>query len=181
MHWPQILQTDRLILRRPVHDDAPAIFDGYARDGEVVRYLTWRPHESVADTREYLRRCDSGWDAGNDLTWAITLHGDDRVIGMVGIRPRGFKHDMGYVLARPHWGRGFMTEAGRAIVDLALSDTAVHRVWAVCDVDNRASARVLEKIGMQLEGVLRRWIVHPNVSDEPRDSLCYARVRKANG
>ena len=105
------------------------------------------------------------------------MRGEDQVIGMIGLRPRGSKADIGYVLARPHWGRGLMTEAGRAIVDLAFADPAVYRVWAVCDADNAASARVMEKLGMTLEGTLRRWIVHPNVSDAPRDALCYSRIR----
>lgn len=96
---------------------------------------------------------------------------------MVGVRPRGHKLDVGYVLARPYWGRGLMSEACAAVVDIAFSDPAVHRVWAVCDVDNHASTRVMEKAGMTREGVLRRWIVHPNVSSQPRDVYCYARVR----
>jgi RimJ/RimL family protein N-acetyltransferase len=177
MEWPETIRTGRLLLRRPVEADASAIFDGYAQDQEVVRYLVWRPHTSIAQTREYLAQCHAGWIAGTDLTWALTLHGDDRLVGMIAIRPRGYKNDIGYVLARTHWGRGLMGEAGRAIVELAFTDPAVYRVWAVCDVDNHASARVLEKIGMTREGLLRRWIIHPNLSDEPRDSLCYSRVR----
>src|SRR5688500_10424826 len=171
MHWPHVIHTGRLALRPPNVDDAQAIFEGYAQDPDVVRYLTWRPRATIADTQSFLVFVRSGWATGTDLTWALTLRGDDRLIGMIGLRPRGFKSDIGYVLARPYWGRGLMTEAGRAIIDLAFRDPAVHRVWAVCDADNRASARVLEKLGMTLEGVLRRWIVHPNVSDVPRDSL----------
>ena len=177
MNWPSTIETERLVLRQPTVRDAPAIFDSYARDPEVVRYLTWRPHGSIADTHAFIDAIRSRWEAHSELTWALTLRGDDRLIGMIGLRPRGFKSDIGYVLARPHWGRGLMTEAGDTIVDLAFTDPAVHRVWAVCDADNRASARVLEKIGMTCEGILRRWIVHPNVSDQPRDSLCYARIR----
>jgi RimJ/RimL family protein N-acetyltransferase len=70
-----------------------------------------------------------------------------------------------------------MPEAARAVVDVSLSDPTVRRVWAVCDVDNKASARVMEKIGMSFEAVLRRWVIHPNVSPDPRDSLCYSLVR----
>ena len=177
MNWPQLIQTDRLILRVPNHSDARAIFDGYAQDVDVVRYLPWRPHKTITDTEEYLAKCQAGWTAGSDLTWALTIRGDDQLIGMIAIRPRGYKHDFGYVLARAHWGRGLMTEAARAIVDLSFTDPEVRRVWAVCDIDNRASARVLEKIGFEQEGVLRRWITHPNVGPEPRDALCYSRVR----
>jgi RimJ/RimL family protein N-acetyltransferase len=70
-----------------------------------------------------------------------------------------------------------MTEAVRAVADWWLEQPAIYRVWAVCDVENRASARVLERAGFELEGTLRRWMIHPNVSDEPRDALCWARVR----
>ena len=178
MNGPEILHTDRLTLRRPVTSDATAIFEGYAQDAEVVRYLMWRPHASIEDTRAYLAVVQARWDDGNELTWAITRRSEDRLIGMIAARPRGFKCDLGYVLARAYWGNGYVAEAGRAVVDLALADPAMYRVWAVCDVENHASARVMEKLGMQREGVLRRWVVHPNLSPEPRDSLCYARVRE---
>jgi len=177
MMWPQTIETARLILRRPVIDDAPAIFEGYAQDPDVVRYLMWQPHRSIADTNDFLVTVAQRIQQGKEQSWAITRKGDDRLIGMVAVRPNGFKHDLGYVLARPHWGRGIMTEATRAVVDLSLSDPQVRRVWAVCDVDNTASSRVMEKVGMTFEGVLRRWVIHPNVSPDPRDALCYALVR----
>lgn len=70
-----------------------------------------------------------------------------------------------------------MTEAVRAVVDWAIGQPEMHRVWAVCDVDNKASARVLEKAGMEREGILRRWSIHPNISEFPRDCICYAKVK----
>ena len=54
---------------------------------------------------------------------------------------------------------------------------AIWRLGAVCDIDNRASARVMEKAGMQREGILRRWMLHPNISAEPRDCFSYATTR----
>ena len=81
------------------------------------------------------------------------------------------------MLARAYWGRGYMTEALKELIDWALKQKDIYRIWAVCDVDNLASARVMEKAGMQLEGTLRRWSVHPNISPEPRDSHCYAIVK----
>jgi RimJ/RimL family protein N-acetyltransferase len=70
-----------------------------------------------------------------------------------------------------------MTEAARAVVDWALGQPGIYRVWAVCDVENAASTRVLEKVGMQREGVLRRWIIHPGVDAVPRDCYCYAIIK----
>ncbi len=80
-------------------------------------------------------------------------------------------------MARPFWGQGIMTEAARAVVQWAWSQSEIYRIWAVGDVENVASARVLEKVGMQHEGILRRFINHPNISDTPRDCHCYARVK----
>lgn len=67
-----------------------------------------------------------------------------------------------------------MSEAVSALVAWAMDQPTVYRVWAACDIDNVASARLLESVGMQLEGTLRRWLVHPNMSDSRRDCLCYA-------
>jgi len=69
-----------------------------------------------------------------------------------------------------------MSEAVAGLVDWAFGQPEIHRVWAVCDVDNVPSARLLASVGMQLEGRLRRWLIHPNISDSPRDCYCYAIV-----
>jgi RimJ/RimL family protein N-acetyltransferase len=70
-----------------------------------------------------------------------------------------------------------MTEALAEVVRWALYQDTIWRIGAVCDVENVASARVMEKVGLTKEGILRRWIMHPNVSDLPRDCFSYARVR----
>ena len=70
-----------------------------------------------------------------------------------------------------------MSEAVRLLVTWAMQQSPIFRVRAVCDTANLASARVLEKAGLEREGILRRWIVHPNISSEPRDCFVYARVR----
>jgi RimJ/RimL family protein N-acetyltransferase len=70
-----------------------------------------------------------------------------------------------------------MTEALTEIVQWALAQPAIFRIGSVCDVDNIGSARVMEKAGLVREGVLRQWLIHPNISKEPRDCFSYARVR----
>ncbi len=177
MSPPEIFETDRLRLRRPVPADAEAIFLGYAQDPEVTKYLTWLPNRQIEETRAFLRACLAAWGEGKSFQWAIVRKEDDQFLGMVGLRVDGHKLEMGYVLAKSYWGKGYMTEAVVALIDWALKQKEVYRVWAVCDVENRASARVMEKAGMQCEGVLRRWTVHPTRSKEPRDSYCYSITR----
>jgi [ribosomal protein S5]-alanine N-acetyltransferase len=75
------------------------------------------------------------------------------------------------------WGHGHATRAVRAVTEWALGPRALARVWATCDAENTASARVLEKSGFVLEQRLRAHTVRPNVSPEPRDVLLYAQTR----
>jgi [ribosomal protein S5]-alanine N-acetyltransferase len=86
---------------------------------------------------------------------------------MIEIRINQYKADLGYVLVKLKWGKGYMPEAMQALIDWALGQNEIYRVWAICDVENVASARVMEKVGMQKEGVLRRWLIHPNIAKEP--------------
>jgi len=124
-----------------------------------------------------MRMCSLAWDVGRAFHWVIERAADKQVMGMMIARVDAGKWELGYVLARQHWGRGFMTEALKELIAWALKQKDIYRIWAVCDVDNLASARVMEKSGMQREGILRRWSVHPNLSAEPRDSYCYAIVK----
>ena len=174
MKPPEIFETQRLRLRPPVMEDAEEIFLRYAQDAEVTKYLTWRAHKSVETVREFLGFCLRELKAGRWVQWVIAKKDDRQLIGMIGLKVDGHKAELGYVLARAYWNTGYMTEAVRAVVNWALKEEEVYRIWAVCDVENPASARVMEKAGMRREGILRRWTIHPNRSDEPRDCYCYA-------
>jgi ribosomal-protein-alanine N-acetyltransferase len=174
---PETWETARLVARKAVREAAPALFDAYAQDADVARYMIWRPHRDVGETIAFLERCERAWHDGSAFPWTLWTKNDGALAGMIEARQVGTAVDIGYVLRRSLWRRGLMTEAARAIVSWALSQPHVYRVWATCDIENIASARLLESIGMQREGVLRRWIVHPNISDTPRDALCFAIVK----
>jgi [ribosomal protein S5]-alanine N-acetyltransferase len=174
---PATWETTRLVARRATGAAAQELFDAYAQDPDVARYMIWRPHRDVHETVEFLERCERVWRDGTAFPWTLWMKSDGALAGMIEARHVGTAVDIGYVLRRSLWRRGLMTEAARVVVDWALSLPDVHRVWATCDVDNVASARLLEAVGMQREGVLRRWLVHPNMGDTPRDSLCYAIVK----
>ena len=171
---PEILETKRLRLRKPALQDAEDIFRKYAQDPEVTKYLTWRPNRNVQETRDFLRACLRAWDEGKSFHWVIEKKTDHELLGMITARVDDQKWELGYVLAPSYWGRGYMTEVVKKIVDWVLKQQEIYRVWSVCDVDNRASARVMEKAGMKREGILRRWSMHPTISDAPRDSYCYS-------
>jgi RimJ/RimL family protein N-acetyltransferase len=149
-------------------------------DPQVTRYMIWRPHRSLAETEAFLCRCEEDWKKRAAFPWSLWLKSDGSYAGMLTARLQGHAVNIGYVLARRLWRQGLMKEAVGGLVKWALAQPGIFRVWAVCDVDNVPSARLLESVGMQREGTLRRWILHPNVSDSPRDCLCYAVVKPLN-
>jgi RimJ/RimL family protein N-acetyltransferase len=177
MKVPEQIETERLVLRAPHMDDAPVIFAGWTQDTEVTRYLTWRPHQRVQETEAFIQNCLSAWEAETRFPYNITLKESSEVIGMIDPRIEGPKVGIGYGAARAHWGKGYVTEATHAIIDWAFHQRSIYRVYATTDVENVASRRVLEKVGMQCEGILRKYIIHPNISDVPRDSYMYAIVK----
>jgi RimJ/RimL family protein N-acetyltransferase len=173
MDFPTRIETTRLVLRRTAVTDADAVF-AYASDPEVMRFLRRAPSTDISESISFLERNESVWKTGDTFPWAITVKPDPVLVGMIEARASDHGVELGYVLARSAWGNGYMAEAAQAVVDSALADPGVFRVWAYTHVDNSASRRVLEKIGMSREGVLHRWALHPNSSVEPSDAYMYA-------
>jgi len=175
---PDQTETDRYALRRVVPSDAAPIFYGYATDRSVTRYLGWRPHTSLAETTAFIERVSPEWDTGRGFPMVVCPHSEpESPIGMFHAHVRGSTMNYSYVLRANAWGKGCATEVLRWLVDHALNHQDIFRAQAFCDVENSASARVMEKAGMSREGILRRYFLHPNVSDTPRDCLIYAKVK----
>lgn len=152
------LTTERLILREFVEDDWPAVLV-YQRDPRYLRYYHWT-ERTAADVRAFVQMFVEQQRASPRAKYqlAVTLKEDGRLIGNCGVRlesPGALQADIGYELNPDYWGRGYASEAAQAVVDYGFSQLGVHRIWASCLADNAASARVLEKLGMRLEGRLR--------------------------
>jgi len=168
------LPTLRLTLRDLRDSDFERVH-AYASDLEVLRYLDWGPN-SVDDTRSFLALAQAAREASPRTAYhlALALRTDDQVIGGGRIEIRDAASgsgDLGYVIDRAHWGHGYATEAGRALLAFGFDRLGLHRIWARCDVRNAASARVLEKLRMQREGHLRHDVRRKG---EWHDSYLYA-------
>lgn len=173
--FPNRLETGRLLLRPISPADAVPIFDAYAQDPDVTRYMTWRPHTAISETEAYIARC-MGQSRANTYVLVSKLAG--KVIGSFELRHTApHRVGYGYLLAREYWGMGLMTEALSHVAGWALGQSSIWRIGDVCDVENVASARVMEKAGLTREGLFRRWAIHPNIGDEPRDCFAYAMSR----
>ena len=177
MKPPEQIETERLILRKPRMDDAPAMFAGWTQDPEVTYFLMRRSHENIEQTESILTWAIGAWNGNERFPFMVTLKESGDVIGMIDAHIENHKVAIGYVMNRKYQGNGYMTESARAMIEWAFGQPSIYRVYATTDVENIASRRVMEKAGMQREGILRRYVVQPNISNEPRDSYMYAIVR----
>jgi ribosomal-protein-alanine N-acetyltransferase len=171
------LETRRLLLRKITLDDAPAIF-AYASDPQVPVYMPWAPHQSIAETYEYLAHVIGRYQQGWPGPWGIVHKGDAKLIGTCAFGMWEREHnraELGYVLNRDYWGQGYMPEAVRTIVDFGFRHMGLNRIEARCEVPNTGSARVMEKVGMAFEGVLREQIYEKG---SYRDMKIYAILRR---
>lgn len=161
IHLP--VQTERLILRDFVSNDWKAVHH-YASDPQVVHFLPFGP-STEEDTKDFIQRVIASQQAKprQNFEMAVTLKANRQLIGGCRIsvtNPDNKGGSIGYCLNGQFWGQGYATEAAKALLDLGFNQLGLHRIYALCDPENEASARVLERIGMRREGYLREnlWI-----------------------
>lgn len=151
----KVLTTERLVLRPFRADDAEAMFNNWASDPEVTKYLTWTPHKSAEETRALLTLWEEESKKEDCYHWAITLGGE--LIGdiaLVGVR--GENAVAGYCLCRRFWGKGIMTEALDEVLRFCFEEVGFHRIEICHAAQNPASGRVMEKCGLKYEGTKRK-------------------------
>ena len=152
------LETCRLILRQYRMEDADDMYNNWASDPSVTRYLTWPCHSGVEITRMLLTDWISRYSDGGFFNWAIELKETGNVIGNISVvrldEPVS-QAEIGYCMSRALWGRGIMPEALRAVIGYLFDTVEVERVTACHDANNPKSGRVMQKAGMKFEGIMR--------------------------
>ena len=149
--------TERLILRQFRVDDANDMFV-WASNPEVVKYLSYKPHTSSKATAELLKGWVSVYNSNEVYNWAIELKGT--VVGSISVVDSDNDSScchLGWQIDEPFWNKGYMTEAANAIVNFLFSEVGYNRIQSGHDTRNIGSGRVMEKIGMSLEGTLRQY------------------------
>jgi ribosomal-protein-alanine N-acetyltransferase len=152
------LRTERLVLRDYVAEDWPAVL-AYQRNPLYLRYYEWEDR-TAEEAQEFVQMfLDQQRETPRTkFQLAITLKSGGRLIGSCGIRLQsagGREADIGYEINPDYWSNGYATEAARAMVEFGFTKLGFHRISSWCVADNVASASVLEKLGMRLEGRLR--------------------------
>lgn len=173
----RLLETPRLLLRRPTLADAAGIFASYAADAEVTHWLAWPRHRSIDDTHAYLTFSDTEWSHWPVGPLLMIAKADGAIVGTTGLDfETPYRASTGYVLAKQFWGQGYAVEALHLISTVAM-ELDVQRLYALCHTDHLRSRRVLEKAGFANEGILRRYMVFPNSGIAgAQDVYCYAKV-----
>lgn len=153
----QYIETARLILRRFEASDAQAMFDNWASDDEVTKYLTWPTHSDVSVTEQILKEWVSQYAQDDCYRWAIVLkENGPQPIGSIDVvhwREDGTAPEIGYCMGKRWWHRGIMTEALGAVIEFVFDQAGVQRIVACHDVNNPHSGSVMRKCGMKFEGI----------------------------
>ena len=158
-----VLRTDRLELRPFVPEDAARVME-LAGAREIADTTLNIPHPYPEGAAEaWIAKHQQAWEAGSGVTFAVVDRAANAVVGAIGltIKTEHASGELGYWVGVPYWNSGFCTEAAREVVDFAFEVLGLHRVQARHLIRNPASGRVMQKLGMRLEGVhresVRKW------------------------
>lgn len=164
------LETDRLILRPITLADAEDLFE-YASDPENTKH-TFPTHQSIEETQWVIANLFMTSPLGN---FAIELKENGKMIGTCDLRVNeGEKSaELAYAINKKYWGNGYAPEAAKRLLELAFNDLKIERLWAKFSSQNPASGRVMEKIGMEKEGILRHT---KNLCGDFVDQVVYSRI-----
>ncbi len=172
------LETDRLILRKFNYDDVYDIYNNWANDIDVVKYVTWDIHNTIEDTKIVLNKWVSSYSRDNYYRWAIVFKENNSVIGNIAINKEDSKIKMvnfGYSISKDYWNMGITTEALFRIIKFLFEEVGVNRIEGYHHIDNIASSKVMLKCGLTKEGVIREGALY---DDTFCDIVLYSILRK---
>lgn len=151
------INTERLTLRKFTLADVEAVHRNYGSDPLVNRYISFAPCAELESARGFIGMHLEQYESNPAFYgWAIEVDGE--VIGSIGlfnVDDDADQAELGYSIGSKWWGRGYATEAAQAVIDYAFDSVGFHRVYASHHIDNIASGKVLEKVGMHYEGCMR--------------------------
>ena len=147
------LHTSRLLLRKVNKDDAFDIFE-FASDRQVTKYTFWNTHQSIEDTEKFI----SFLITPNNVAWAIVLKESEQVIGYCFFHSLERDHkkaEIAFGISREYWAQGYATEATREVLNYGFEKGKLRRIEGTCMLENLASCRVMEKLGMKFEKIIQ--------------------------
>lgn len=152
------LETERLILRQFKIEDYVEMYNNWACEDAVTKFLTWQTHTNQDVTKSVLVDWIPKYENKDFYNWAIELKEENRLIGnisVVSLREETLSAILGYCMGSKWWGKEIMPEAGKAVLKYLFEEVGFNRIAANHDKNNPKSGRVMQKIGMTYEGTLR--------------------------
>ena len=153
------LETARLILRKARTEDAQPMYDNWASDPDVVRFLTWPIHESVDASRQIIDLWINSYEQQDYYQWMIVVKEINQPIGSISVvshKDHVHSAEIGYCISKAWWHQGIMSEAAQAVIDFLFDEVGMNRVEAKHDPRNPHSGGVMRKCGMTYEGTTRQ-------------------------
>ncbi|MDL2311188.1 GNAT family N-acetyltransferase, partial [Peptostreptococcaceae bacterium OttesenSCG-928-C18] len=150
---------DRLLLRKITKNDAKYVFENWANDDEVTKYLRWESHKNIEESKEIVSRWIEEYKDENNYNWVVVLKEINEPVGTisaVGIDEKTEKVHIGYALGRAWWNNGIMSEAFSRIIKFFFEEVEVNRIESMYDPNNPSSGVVMKKCGLKHEGILRQ-------------------------
>lgn len=151
------LSTVRLTLRPFAPQDAESCLRNWAADEEIYRYLSAQP-QTADEVQEWLSSADEAYADPRTYYWAIEETHSDEVVGKLFVDNFGTSSrwcEMDWKIGTAFQGKGYAAEAARAAIEYLIREVGFHRIEAKCCTENTASERVMQKLGINKEGILR--------------------------
>lgn len=149
------IETERLVLRPFTIDDAPKMYENWASDCEVTKYLMWPTHSGVDVTQKILQEWVESYTQENKYEWCLELKETGEPIGSMGvvrIVEKAELMEIGYCISRTYWHQGITSEALQAVMDFLFDEVGVNRIESRHNLKNLHSGNVMKKCGMVYEG-----------------------------
>lgn len=149
------IETPRLLLRRFTIEDAADMFENWANDDDVTRFLTWPTHSSIEVSQTVLAQWVEGYKNEKRYQWCIELKMTGQAIGSIGVvdmKENIEAVEIGYCIGKAYWHQGITSEALSAVIDFLFREVGLNRIASHHDPNNPNSGKVMQKCGLKYEG-----------------------------
>lgn len=170
-----ILNTDRLMLRELTEDDALDILNCFSNP-DVLRFYGQNPLANQNQVKQIIRNFSKNYEEKRGIKWGIAVKGEGGIIGTIGFQEWSIEHkraDISYALIPEQWGKGYAIEAVKKVISYGFQELNLTRIGAMVFTENESSIKLLEKLGFEKEGILKKFMYQDGV---PYDTNLYSLV-----
>ncbi|PEA54422.1 GNAT family N-acetyltransferase [Bacillus pseudomycoides] len=174
-----ILETERLILRELIEDDAQRILNCFSNE-DVLRYYGQNPLTDLEQVKHIIKNFSNNYKEKRGIKWGIQIKETEGIIGTIGFHDWSTEHkkaEIAYAFLPEYWGKGYATEVVKQVTTYGFHELNLTRIGAVVFTENKASNVLLRKLGFQKEGVLRNYMYQNNI---PYDTNVYSLLPTAD-